>query len=77
VQQNWGLTSMKLSYYDAANAEIPAPITGASELAKIHAISVSFRLQSAEPVIWLQDTTWAEVTWEKTIVPRNLGDLAY
>jgi hypothetical protein len=77
VQQNWGVTSMKFSYFDDANTEIPAPITVASDLARIHSIGVSFRLQSAEPVISLQDTTWAEVSWEKTIIPRNLGDLTY
>lgn len=77
VQQNWGLIGMRLSYYDDANTEIGTPIIGASQLARIHSIGVSFRLQSAEPVISPQDTTWAEVCWEKTIVPRNLGDLSY
>lgn len=77
VQQNWGLTAMKFSYYDDANAEMPTPVTAVSDLARIHSITVSFRLQSSEPVVSLQDTSWAEVTWEKTIVPRNLGDLTY
>jgi hypothetical protein len=38
---------------------------------------VAFRIESSEPVYSLYDTTWAAVTWEKTIVPRNLDNLNY
>jgi hypothetical protein len=77
VTQNWGLTSFKITYYDDANVQIPTPITNATALASIHSVKVAFRLESAEPVVSLQDTSWAAVTWEKNIVPRNLGDLTY
>lgn len=77
VKQNWGLTYFRLTYYDATNRKIPTPITTTTELKKIHAINVSFRLESPEPVMSSQDTVWAGVTWEKTIVPRNLIALNY
>jgi hypothetical protein len=77
VKQNWGLTYFRLTYYDVTNRKIPTPIINATQLLKIHAINVSFRLEGAEPVVSLRDTVWAAVTWEKTIVPRNLIDLTY
>jgi len=77
VKQNWGLTSFRISYYDDSNVKIPTPITSASELARIHSIRVAFQLQSPEPTVSQQDTTWAAASWEKIIVPRNLGNLSY
>lgn len=77
VTQNWGMTYFRITYYDDANVQIPTPITNVALLASIHSIKVAFRLESSEPVVTLQDTTWAAVTWEKNIVPRNLGDLTY
>jgi hypothetical protein len=77
VKQNWGLTYFRLTYYDEMNKKIPTPITNTTDLKKIHAIRVSFRLESPEPVVSLQDTVWSAVSWEKTIVPRNLIDLTY
>jgi hypothetical protein len=77
VQQNWGLTYFKIRYYDADNQQIPPPITGSSDLARIHSINVVFLLESPEPVVTMSDTTWSGVAWEKSIVPRNLGNLNY
>ena len=77
VTQNWGLTYFKLTYYDSTNRKIATPITGAANLARIHAICASFRLESPDPVIDGKDTVWSAVTWKKTIIPRNLGDLSY
>jgi hypothetical protein len=77
VKQSWGLTSFRITYFDDANVKISTPITGAGDLARIHSINVAFQLVSPEPVIALQDTTWAAASWEKTIVPRNLGNLSY
>jgi hypothetical protein len=77
VKQNWGLTSFRISYFDAANVKIPTPITSVSDLDRIHSINVAFQLESPEPVISMHDTTWAAASWEKTIVPRNLGNLSY
>ncbi len=77
VKQNWGLTYFRLTYYDVTNRKIPTPITNTTELKRIHSINVSFRLESPEPVVSLRDTVWAAVTWEKTIVPRNLIGLTY
>jgi hypothetical protein len=77
VQQNWGLTYLRISYYDSLYQEIQTPITVLSQLRRIKAINVAFRIESSEPVYSLYDTTWAAVTWEKTIVPRNLDNLNY
>jgi hypothetical protein len=77
VVQNWGLTDLRITYYDNSDQRIPTPIIGASNLAKIHSIKVAFQLESAEPVVSMQDSVWAMVTWEKTIIPRNLGSLNY
>ena len=77
VTQNWGLTYFKLTYYDSTNRKIATPITGTANLARIHAICASFRLESPDPVIDGKDTVWSAVTWKKTIIPRNLGDLSY
>jgi hypothetical protein len=77
VKQNWGLTSFRISYYGDANVKIPTPITSASDLARIHSIDIAFQLESPEPVISQRDTTWAAASWEKTIIPRNLGNLTY
>jgi hypothetical protein len=77
VAQNWGLTYFKLTYYDSTNKLISTPITGVTNLARIHAICASFRMESQDPVIDGKDTVWAAVTWKKTIIPRNLGDLSF
>lgn len=77
MKQNWGLTAFKLKYYDGNNQRIPVPITGASGLASIRSINVVFQIESSEPVVSESDTMWASVAWEKTIVPRNLGNLNY
>jgi hypothetical protein len=77
VTQNWGLTRFKITYYDKMDQILSTPVTGAANLAKIHSIKVSFQLESAEPTITPQDSVWAMVTWEKTIIPRNLGSLNY
>jgi hypothetical protein len=77
VRQNWGLTSFRITYYDKWDQKIHTPVTDAADLAKIHSIKVAFQLESAEPTISMTDTVWAMVTWEKTIIPRNLGSLSY
>jgi len=77
VKQNWGLISFKIKYYDEAETEILPPIASATDLARIRSISVAFQLESPEPVISQDDTTWAAASWEKTIIPRNLGNLTY
>jgi hypothetical protein len=77
VQQNWGLTYLRITYYDGSYQKIQTPITTLSRLQKIKAIDVAFRIESSEPVYSLYDTTRAAVAWEKTIVPRNLDNLNY
>lgn len=77
VKQSWGLTSLRISYYDDLNAKIPTPVTNASDLLRIHSINIAFQLESPEPVVSFGDTLWAAASWEKTIVPRNLGNLTY
>jgi hypothetical protein len=77
VKQNWGLTSFRITYFDNMEQKIPTPITVAVDLAKIHSIKIAFQLEGADPTISVTDTVWAMVTWEKTIIPRNLGSLNY
>ncbi|MBM4160336.1 MAG: hypothetical protein FJ217_04460 [Ignavibacteria bacterium] len=77
VKQNWGLTQFRITYYDAAYNKIPTPITTPEKLQRIHAINIGFRIESPEPVYSEHDTTWAAVTWEKMIIPRNLNNLNY
>jgi hypothetical protein len=73
--QNWGLTGFGITYYDKFDQRIPTPILDSTNLAKIHSIKIAFQLESPDPVITMQDSVWAMVTWEKTIIPRNLGSL--
>jgi hypothetical protein len=77
VQQNWGLTYFRITYYDSVYNRIPTPITTPGQIERIRAINVGFRIESPEPVYSYYDTTWAAVTWEKTIIPRNLNNLNY
>jgi hypothetical protein len=77
VTQNWGLTNLKIVYFDNSDVIIPTPITSVANLDRIHSIKVSFQLEAAEPTITMTDSVWAVVTWEKTIIPRNLGSLNY
>ncbi len=76
VQQNWGLTSFRIAYYDSVDAVLSTPIVGADSLNLIRAVNVRFVIQSPEPVIGPNgDSTWASVTWQKLMYPRNLGKL--
>jgi hypothetical protein len=75
VQQNFGITFFKLTYYDSVYSRIPTPITSAVNLQKIRAINVSFRVESPDPVYTGYDTSWAAITWEKMILPRSLYNL--
>ena len=77
VQQNWGLTYFRITYFDSAYQKIQTPITTLARIQAIKAIDVAFKIESSEPVYSASDTTWAAVTWEKTIVPRNLDNLNY
>ena len=77
VVQHWGLTEFKIAYYDSSEQKISTPIIGATNLARIHSIKVTFQLESAEPVVSDHGSVWAMVAWEKTIIPRNLGSLNY
>lgn len=77
VKQNFGITDFKFTYYDSVYHKIPTPITTAANLEKIRAINVLFRVESPEPVYTGYDTSWAAVTWEKMILPRNLHNLQY
>lgn len=73
VTQNWGLIYFKFTYYDSAMIHIlSTPVTGGN-LAKIRAIQASIIIQSPEPVITAVDTSWPAVTWQKVMMPRNLG----
>lgn len=75
VKQHQGLTQFRFAYYDSAFQRMPAPGTESASLAKVRAIKASFVLQSADPAYSFFDTTWAEVHWEKMILPRNLNNL--
>lgn len=77
VNINYGIIAFNLKYYDIDNAMIPTPIASATDLNKIHSIKIHFDLQSPEPIYSKSDTTWEGVSWEKTIIPRNLSNLNY
>ncbi|RPI04703.1 MAG: hypothetical protein EHM64_09100 [Ignavibacteriae bacterium] len=72
---NFGLIQFNLKYFDAQNAIIPTPIIGSAQLDKIRGIRIRFSIQSSESVP--VDTVWESVSWEKTILPRNLSNLNY
>lgn len=74
-QQNWGLTSFKIAYYDTLMVEKTSTPLSLADRKAINAIRVSFVIQSPEPVLSGYDTTWPAVTWEKLIYPRNLNNL--
>jgi hypothetical protein len=74
---NFGLVLFKLKYFDANNVNIPTPITLAAQLNNIRSIRISFNVQSPESVPSDKDSTWEAVSWEKTILPRNLSNLNY
>ena len=75
VKQNFGLTSFSLSYFDSSYCSIPTPVISAAALARIRSIRIAFMVESSEPVYTKYDTTWASVSWEKMILPRNLKNL--
>jgi hypothetical protein len=74
---NFGLVLFKLKYYDSNNGLIPTPITTAAQLNNIRGIRICFDVQSIETVPSDRDSTWEAVSWEKTILPRNLSNLNY
>ncbi|OGU31416.1 MAG: hypothetical protein A2X67_11400 [Ignavibacteria bacterium GWA2_55_11] len=76
VRQNWGLIEFRITYFDSNNVQIGTPTNVADTLVKIRGINVKFTVQSPEPVIGQAgDSSWAGVTWEKLMYPRNLGQL--
>ncbi len=77
IQQNWGLTSLKISYFDSLSHLIPTPITTTANCNLIRGINVRLRVESPAPVYSYYDTTWSAVTWEKLLLPRNLWQLNY
>jgi hypothetical protein len=74
---NFGLTLFKLKYYNSANELIPTPITAAAQLNNIRGIRIFFDVQSMDIIPSDGDSTWQAVSWEKTILPRNLANLNY
>ena len=75
--QQYGITRFKLTYFDVNNNVIATPIASVSQFAAVRSIKVFFRVESYDPVYTPYDTTWAGVSWEKLIFPRNLNNLYY
>lgn len=74
LTQLWGLTYFKFAYYDSSMNVLAMPVS-ATNLPRIREIQITFIVQSPEPVISNVDTTWPAITWNKMMVPRNLGVL--
>jgi len=72
---NFGLVLFKLKYFNAANSPISTPITTSSQLNSIRSIRVCFDIQSSEAMSL--ESNWETVSWEKTILPRNLSNLNF
>lgn len=76
MRQNFGLIDFRMSFYDSNNVRINTPTNVADTLAKIRGINVYFVVASPEPVIGSNgDTSYAVVTWQKLMFPRNLNQL--
>lgn len=73
-QQCPGLTEFRLTYLNAEMRPMTAPVTGTSR-DSIHAILISFRTESFEPIVMSDRTDYISIYWEKLIYPRNLGNL--
>ena len=73
VRQNWGLISFHFAYYDSVMHLLNGNPLDSEDRALIRSVLVSFVIQSPEPVISNIDTTWPAITWQKILVPRNLG----
>jgi hypothetical protein len=64
---NLGLTNFRFRYYDAADSLIhPNPVV--ANPTAIKSVRVLMTMESLSPY----DTTYAGVTWERTIMPRNI-----
>ncbi len=73
VTQNWGLISFRFAYYDSVMHPLLGTPLDSEDRALIRSVQVSFVVQSPEPVISNVDTSWPAITWQKLLVPRNLG----
>jgi hypothetical protein len=67
ISISYSVTGFKLTYYNARDSVMPAPVTGA-KLDSIRSIRVYLTLESPEPF----DNTYAGAYYEKLIYPRNL-----
>ncbi len=77
VKQNWGLTNLRITYFDSLSHLIPVPITTTATCNLIRGINVRLRVESPAPIYTYYDTTWSAVAWEKLLLPRNLWQLNY
>jgi hypothetical protein len=77
VQQNWGLTSLVISYFDSVSHIIATPITTTANCNLIRGINVRLTVEGQAPVYSYYDTTWSAIAWEKLLMPRNLWQLNY
>ncbi len=77
VTQNWGLTSLKITYFDSLSHVISTPITTTANCNLIRGINVRLRVESPAPVYTFYDTSWSAVTWDKLLLARNLWQLNY
>lgn len=74
LSQRLVMTQFDISYFDSTHTRMTTPVTGA-DLNAIRGINVRFRVESPEPVTDASTglSNYNAVTWEKLILPRNLG----
>jgi hypothetical protein len=72
IRQNFGVTDFHMSYYDSANVPLTMPIVMADSLKRIRSITVRMTVMNPDPVHTDADTIWSAITWEKTLIPRNI-----
>ncbi|HZY10757.1 MAG TPA: hypothetical protein VFF29_06340 [Bacteroidota bacterium] len=70
---NLSVTGFRLSYYNARDSLLTAPVTG-SMLDSVRAVRIYLTLESPDPLQSLDpvDTTYTGAYYEKLIYPRNL-----
>ncbi len=77
VQQNWGLISFYLAYFDSTGKQLWGPMTSSITLNKIKGIDIKLRIESSDSVYAEEGYQWPAVSWEKFLLPRNLRNLNY
>jgi hypothetical protein len=68
LQNYYGLTYFRFTYYDSTGTKIGTPVTATNQLNRIKSIKVQAVIQSFYKV----DSTYASCYWERTFFPKNI-----